>query len=297
MGLSGTTSFSFGFQRGRAGSLQGWAGGVGGVVLGQEGEQPAQAVEAGVLAGIDQVGHAALAGMHAGAAELLGGHVLLGHLLDHLGPGEEHVGGLLHHHDEVGDGRRIDGAAGAGAEDQRDLRHHARVEHVAQEDVGVAGQRIDPFLDARPARVVDADERRADLGRHLHDLDDLLGVGLGQRAAEDGEVLGKDEDQPALDGAVAGDDAVGQGLVLLHVEIVAAVGDEHVEFLEAAGVEDLFDPFPGRVFAFFVLAGDAFLAAGQAGFFLARHQVEQFFIERHHASVLSFLFNIKIVTV
>ena len=36
----------------------------------------------------------------------------------------------------------------------------------------------------------------------------LRGVGFGERAAEDGEVLGEDEDQAAFDAAVAGDEAV-----------------------------------------------------------------------------------------
>ena len=80
-----------------------------------------------------------------------------------------------------------------------DLRHHARGQRVAQEDVGVAAERGDALLDARAAGVVEADDRRAVLHRQVHHLADLLGVGLGQRAAEDGEVLGEDVDQAAVD--------------------------------------------------------------------------------------------------
>ena len=40
-----------------------------------------------------------------------------------------------------------------------DLRHHARSQHVAQEDVGVAGQRNHALLDARAARIVEPDHR------------------------------------------------------------------------------------------------------------------------------------------
>jgi len=36
------------------------------------------------------------------AAKLLLGHRLVGHGLDHIGPGHEHVRGILHHEDEVG---------------------------------------------------------------------------------------------------------------------------------------------------------------------------------------------------
>ena len=125
-----------------------------------------------------------------------------------FGPGHEHVRRAAHHVDEVGDRRRIHRAAGARPEDRRDLRHDARRERVAQEDVGVSAERDDAFLDARAAGVVEADHRRAVPHREIHDLADLLGERLGQRSAEHGEVLREDVDQPAVDAAVAGDDAV-----------------------------------------------------------------------------------------
>ena len=42
----------------------------------------------------------------------------------------------------------------------------------------------------------------------IHHLADLLGVGLGERAAKDREVLREDEDAAAVNEAVTGDDAV-----------------------------------------------------------------------------------------
>ncbi len=60
---------------------------------------------------------------------------------------------------------------------------------VALEHVGVAAERRHAFLDARAARIVEADHRGADLNRLVHDLADLLGMRLGQRATEHGEVL------------------------------------------------------------------------------------------------------------
>ena len=81
-------------------------------------------------------------------------------------------------------------------------------QRVAEEDVGVAAERQHAFLDARAARVVQADDRRAELHRQVHDLDDLRGVGLRERSAEHREVLREREDLAAVDQAVAGDDAV-----------------------------------------------------------------------------------------
>ena len=82
-----------------------------------------------------------------------------------------------------------------------------------------------------------------------------------QRAAEHGEVLAEDEDQPAVDRAVAGDHAVARDLLLLHAEIGAAMLDEHVPFLEGAGVEQQLDALAGGELALGVLGVDAALAA------------------------------------
>ena len=142
------------------------------------------------------------------AAELLLGDFLVGHRPDHVGTGHEHVARALDHDVEVGDRRRVDRAAGTRAHDRGDLRDHARRQRVAQEDVGVAAERQHAFLDARAARVVQADDRRAHLHRQVHDLDDLGGVGLRERAAEDREVLREGVDDAAVDAALAGDDAV-----------------------------------------------------------------------------------------
>ena len=97
-----------------------------------------------------------------GAAQLFLGDLFVGDGLDDVGAGDEHVAGLVDHEDEVGDGGRVDGAAGAGAHDGGDLRDDAAGERVAQEDVGVAGERDDAFLNARAAGIVEADDGRAD---------------------------------------------------------------------------------------------------------------------------------------
>ena len=153
--------------------------------------------------------------------------------------------------------------------------HHAAGQRVAQEDVGVAAQADDALLDARAAAVVEADDRRAVLHRHVHDLADLLGVGFGQGAAEDGEVLREDVDQPPVDRAVAGDDAVAERCFwFASPNVAGAMGDEHIEFVEGAGVEQQIEPLAGGELALFMLRVDALLAAAQQGFLL---ETAQFF--------------------
>ena len=86
--------------------------------------------------------------------------------------------------------------------------HDARGQRVAQEDVRVAAEREHAFLNPRAAGVVQADDGRAHLHGQVHHLDDLRGVGFRQRPAEHREVLREGIDRPAVDAAVAGDDAV-----------------------------------------------------------------------------------------
>ena len=225
------------------------------VVLGQEGEQVARVLQTGVLVLGRQVRDARLRVVGHRPAERLEVDLLARDRLDHVGPRDEHVRGLLHHEDEVGDRRRVDRAARARAHDQADLRDDARAHDVAREDVAVGPQRHDALLDPRAARVVDPDDRAADLGRQIHDLAHLLGHDLAQRAAEDGEVLREDAHPPALDRPVPGDHGVAPRAVALHVEVRRAVAHVGVELLEGAGIEQLLDPLAGRVLAAVVLLG------------------------------------------
>ncbi len=125
-----------------------------------------------------EAGHTALAGVNAGATEVLGVDVLAGDGLHHLRTGEEHVAGALGHEDEVGEGRGVNGTTGAGAHDGGNLGNHTRSEDVALEDLTVTGQSRDAFLNAGATGVVHADDRRTIAHGHIHNLADLLSHGL-----------------------------------------------------------------------------------------------------------------------
>ena len=215
------------------------------------------------------------------AAELLFGDFFVRDRLDHVRPGDEHVRSLVDHQDEVGDRRRIDGAAGARAHDGGNLRDDSAVQGVAQKNVGVSGERHHAFLNARAAGVVQADHGRAHLCGEVHDLDDLGGVGFGERSAEDGEVLGEDEDEAAFDASVAGDEAVAVDLLLGHAEVVAAVRDQLVGLFEGAVVEQELDALAGRHLAFFVLALAALRSAAVFGELVAFLEFGDFLFEIH----------------
>ena len=166
---------------------------------------------------------------------------------------------------EVGDRRRIHRAAGAGAHHGGDLRDDARGQRVAEKDVGVAAERQHAFLNARAARVVQPDDRRAHLHREIHDLHDLCGVGFRERSAEDGEVLREGVDHAAVDAAVAGDDAVARDDLIGHPEIEAAMRDELVDLFEGARVEQQLDALARRQLAGRALPLEPFFSAAKLG--------------------------------
>ena len=224
------------------------------VVRRQVGQQLPGEVQAVVLVRGLVVRDAGLDVVRVRAAELLEADLLAGHRLDHVGPGDEHVRGVLDHQREVGDRGGVDRAARARPHDQRDLRDHAGGDHVAVEDLGEQAERDHALLDPRAAAVVDADHRAAGLHRVVHHLDDLLAVHLAERAAEDGEVLAEHAHRPAVDGAVAGDHAVAVGPVGVHAEVGGAVPGQLVELGERARVEQPVDPLARGHLALGVLA-------------------------------------------
>ena len=235
------------------------------VVGWQKGEQLADGAEAILVVVRQKMRDSRGLVVGGGPAQFLLGHLFMGDGLNHLGPGDKHIGGLIHHEGEVGDGRRIHGAPGARPHDRRDLRDHPGGQGVAQENVGISRQGFHPFLNAGPPRIIEPDERRAHAQSGVHQLHDLGGVGFRKGAAEHGEVLRKDENQAPVDAAVPGDETVAIVDFVFHAEISAAVGNEFICFFKAVVVEQKKDAFPRRHFAFLMLARAAFLAAADLG--------------------------------
>ena len=106
----------------------------------------------------------------------------------------------------------------------------------------------------------------------IHDLADLFGVRLRQRATEHREVLAEHEDESTIDRAVAGDDAVAQVALAVQAEIGCAMSHERVELDERIRVEQQLQPLARRQLAALVLLVDALLAAAEQT--LGAHLIE-----------------------
>ena len=151
-------------------------------------------------------------GVHPRAAHLLQRHLLADDHLGHPRRAEVHRRVALDHDHDVAEGRDVGAAGRRRAEQAADLRHLARQRDLVVEDPpGAAAAREQRDLVGDPgAGGVDEPEDRQLLGqRPLGDPDDLLDRARAPRAGLDGRVVGHDERGPAVDQALAGDDAVG----------------------------------------------------------------------------------------
>ena len=223
------------------------------IVRRDEAEQIANPLKALRLRVKGEVCYARLGRMSVGAPQVLHRHVFVGDGLNDVGPRHEHVRCATHHIREVGDRRRINGAAGAGAEHRRDLRNYTGSKRIAKEDLRVAAERDDAFLDTRATRVVETDDRRAVANGEIHDLHDLLGERFRQRSAEYREILGEDINESTFDLPVAGDDAVAVEFLRIEAEVDRSVENEPIQLDKTSFVQKELQPFAGGELTFFML--------------------------------------------
>ncbi|CKS90716.1 Uncharacterised protein [Mycobacterium tuberculosis] len=251
------------------------SGRVGGVVGRQVAQQLANVVEGVLFARCGVVCRTRLGHVGVGAAEFFHGDFLAGDGLDDVGPGDEHLAGLIDHDHEVGQGGGVDVPTGGGSHDQRDLRDDAGGQDVVAKDTAVQAQRDDTFLDARASTVVDADERTAGLDRQFLDLDDFLAVHLAKAAAKHRGVLAEDAHVAPVDGAVAGDHAVAERAFFTEIEVGAAVFGQRVQLDERILIQQRVDTLASRQLALGVYFFDGILTDGVQRLFPAFVQLRQ----------------------
>ena len=115
-----------------------------------------------------------------------------------------------------------------------------------------------------PARVQQPHERHPLGQRQLAQARDLQLAGHAHRPGHDREVVGGDGDHPAVDLAVAGDDAVGGRVLVLQAAHGVVDAGVQAELDERARVHQQVDALARGQRALVVLAGDPLLAAAQA---------------------------------
>ena len=180
--------------------------------------------------------------------------------------GEEHIGRILDHEDEVHQGRAVNGTAGTGPHDDGQLGNDAGRRCVVHKNSAKAGQGIDAFLNASAAGIIDTDDRCPHLESHFLHLSNLMGMHFAKGSAFNGKIFGIGKDQSAPHRTITGNDAVTGNFLFLHAEMGPAMMDKLPHFREAAFIKQLCQPFAGRQLSFFMLRIDSLLTAAELDF-------------------------------
>src|SRR4029079_5438218 len=108
---------------------------------------------------------------------------------------------------------------------------------------------------------------------------------LGERPAEDGEVLRIDEDQPSVDATVAAHDTVAEVSLLVEAEVGGPMRDERIQLDERSLIEEEVDPFARGQLVAIVLLADAILTAAESRLLAEPSEVRKL-VGRRHGGVL-----------
>ena len=130
---------------------------------------------------------------------------------DDVGSGDEHLGRVFNHDDEIGESGGVGVAAGAGAHDDGDLWHDSGRFGVGPESLSDEVKGDCAVLDAGAGTFVKPHEGASGGDGQFHNFDHFFAIDFAQSAAEDSAVLAEDTYFTPVDRAPAGDDAIGCG--------------------------------------------------------------------------------------
>ena len=220
--------------------------------------------------------------MRHSAAEVFCCHFFRRNGFDNCRTGNKHLAGVLHHIDEVGQSRRVHGAASARSHDYGNLGNNAGCQSVFVEDFAISCQSVNRFLNTSAAGIVDANDRSSHFQGQIQHFTDFSGMHFTQRTAFAGEILSKCIHQAAINRAVAGNNAFGGNFFRLHAKVYATMPYKLIQFHKAFGVEKEFNALTGRHLTGSMLLFNAFCAAGLHDFGLIGFQFLDFFLNSSH---------------
>jgi hypothetical protein len=111
------------------------------------------------------------------------------------------------------------------------------------ENLRIAGQRLNAFLNPCAARVVHTDAWCSDQLGLVHNFTNFLSISLGKRASKYSEILGKGKCNLAINHALTCDNAISVNFLFVHPKVIAAVRYEGVILDERTTVEEQLDSF------------------------------------------------------
>ena len=174
--------------------------------------------------------------------------------------GQEHLGCFLNHVNEVGQSRGVYSAACRWSHDCGNLRNNAGCNGVAPENLAVAGEGIDSFLNTSSAGIVQAYARCTDFQSQFIYVNDFSCMHFTKGAAFNGEVLSECKYKSSINSAVACYYTFTREIFLFLAEVVAAGFYKGINFYESAFIKQKSKSFTSSQFAFCMLFFNTFFA-------------------------------------
>ena len=187
--------------------------------------------------------------MDIGTTKSFGSNVFVGYCFDNGRTGNKHLADIIDHKDKICDTRWIYSTAGTVSGNNRNLWDVTGCHGVVVEDLAIACQGIDSFLDTGTAGIVDADNRAAALDGHFNCICDLETVLLAQCTADDGKIFWVNNYFLAADGSVSGDHTVIRELAFFNIEGIFKIGNVGSDLPEGIFIKKHTDSFQGMKFA------------------------------------------------
>ena len=263
-------------------------------VLRQVAQKRLDLLNAVLIVFTEEVRHAGNRVVRVSSPQFFGIHHLARHVLDDFWAGNERLTGLVHRENKIRQRRGIHRTAGTRTHDGGDLRDHTGGHYVVIKDRAVGGRWS--FLNTAAAGVVHAHERHAGVHRQLLNPLDLHALHFAHGAAKHGKVMRKGEYSASINQAIAGHNAFGRRVHLLHAKIMAAVLHKNVVFLKCAFIKQQSDALAGRQLPLFMLLCNLLFAAALHDVFLfLQHDLKLgFFFHKTFTSLCTAHYNIVV---
>ena len=168
--------------------------------------------------------------VHAYSTEFFFCHFFLCHASHHIRSCNKHITGVFHHQNKIGQCRRINRTTGTRSHDRANLWNHSGCHRIAQEYLGISGQRTYSFLNSCTSRVIQSDDGCSHLHGHVHHFTNFLSMRFRKSSSKYGEILCEYINQALANHTISRHNPVSGKFLLFHTEIGTPMGYQLIQF-------------------------------------------------------------------
>ena len=172
------------------------------------------------------------------SAEFLECGFLSGHGFDHAWTGDEHITSFFYHEHKISHCRRINCSSGSWSHNNRNLGNNSRCPGITEENIPVAAQGVDSFLNSRSAGIIHPNDRNTRLHCQIHHFNYLAGMLFSKRTTARCKILGKSKKRSSVHQSMTCDNSIGRNIQVGHIEICRTVFYQHIDLTKSSLVKE-----------------------------------------------------------